>query len=391
MQDAYVDTTFLGRRLTGTPEVRSGVVATANWRRPFGAGDWDLRVSPDLVIGDKLRRGTFSGELRRTGIDGWNWIIAPELELLDDRSFDLERREVRSSLLARTRRGLGWNGENSLEFRAGGEVLDLLSANDAFLLAHRNAQVGITFERTSLTSFDLRVEQRTQVRTFPDSTARNHFEPQLFVSASRDFAGNQSLGMQLGANWRTTFTPQESSRDRYLNWTGQLDWTLYAGPNYTFSLGAEEEWMQFASPDSTLDFDYAVHRVQGRARRQWGGTFSAALGGKGEWLQAPWNPLERYWEAATTLEFESLTDGAWYVLTPSVLWRQYEAESKGEGFDLQPAHSDFTGLEIFLMLEQAIPGGVRLRGTGVGRVEWHRDSADDARSLYFSLDVRRLF
>lgn len=391
MQDAYLDTTFLGRRLTGSPEVRTGMVASANWVRSLRGGDWTVRVAPDVVVGDKLRKGTFATELRKHALDGWSWSLAPEVELLSDESFALERRQIRTSALARGRRAFGWSGDQAVEWRAGGELLDVLSASDAFLLSHRNAQAGVAYEWNSLTSVDFRLDERTHLRTFPDSVARNHLEQQLFASLSRDLAGNQNLSLQLGASWRSTLTSQESSRDRYRNWTGQLDWTLYAGPNYTFSLGADEEWMQFAEPDSLLDFDYAVHRFQGKVRRQWGGAFSAAVGGRGERLQAPWNSLERYWEVASLIELESLTSGAWYVFSPSLLWRRYEVETQGEGFDLQPAHSDFMGLELFLMLEQAIPGGVRIRGTGVGRVEWHRDSADDARSLYFSLDVRRLF
>lgn len=391
MQDAYLDTTFLGRRLTGSPEIRSGMVAAASWKRTLGSGDWTMRLSPDLVVGDKLQKGLISSEFRKTTLVGWNWSILPEIEVLSDESFSLERRQVRGATLARARRSLGWSDDQALEFRAGAEVLDVLSASDAFLLSHRNAQFGVAYERSSLSSIDLRIDQRTQLRTFPDSSARDHLEPQLFVNVGRDFSGNQNLSLQFGGSWRSTLNPQVSTRDRYRNWTGQLDWTVYAGPNYTISLGTDEEWMKFAEPDSVLDFDYSVHRVQGRVRRQWNGVFSAAAGGRGEWLRAPWNPLERYREVAALVELESLTTGAWYVLTPSVLWRDYDIESQGEGFDLQPAHSDFTGLEVFLMLEQAIPGGVRLRGTGVGRIEWHRESADDARSLYFSLDVRRLF
>lgn len=391
MQDAYLDTTFLGRRLTGSPEVRTGMVASANWRQSLGNGDWTVRVSPDFVVGDKLRKGTLTTELRRNALDGWSWSLAPEVEVHSDESFALERRQIRASALARGRRTFGWSGDQAVEWRAGGEILDVLSASDAFLLSHQNAQAGFAYERNSLTSVDFRIDERTHLRTFPDSAARNHLEQQLYASLGRDFAGIQSLSLQLGASWRSTLTPQESSRDRYHNWSGQLDWTLYAGPNYTFSLGADEEWMRFAEPDSLLDFDYAVHRFQAKLRRQWGGAFSAAVGGRGERLQAPWNSLERYWEAVGLVELESLSSGAWYVFSPALLWRRYDVETQGEGFDLQPAHSDFMGLEMFLMLEQAIPGGVRLRGTGVGRVEWHRDSADDARSLYFSLDVRRLF
>ena len=36
-------------------------------------------------------------------------------------------------------------------------------------------------------------------------------------------------------------------------------------------------------------------------------------------------------------------------------------------------------------------GIVRLRLSGMGRVEAHGDGTEDARSLYFSLDLRRLF
>ena len=40
--------------------------------------------------------------------------------------------------------------------------------------------------------------------------------------------------------------------------------------------------------------------------------------------------------------------------------------------------------------DQPLPGSLRLRLSGMGRAVVHSDGTEDARSLYFSLDLRRL-
>ncbi len=211
------------------------------------------------------------------------------------------------------------------------------------------------------------------------------------MAISRDFAGMQTVSLGVSVNSRSTLHETASSRDRFALFESQADWILRMGLHHALQVQADVERTRFAEPDSVLDFDYDVLRASGRWTWQIGSANHVSAGTRWEWLEAPWNPVERYREAALTMEFERFTLGSWIVLSPALLWRRYEVTSTGSGFDLQLAHSHFDGVELFTMLEQAIPGGMRIRSTGVGRMEWHRSSSDDSRSLYFSLDVRRLF
>ena len=54
-------------------------------------------------------------------------------------------------------------------------------------------------------------------------------------------------------------------------------------------------------------------------------------------------------------------------------------------------HSSYAFYEIDLLADQALPGSLRLRAYVDARLESHVDHTQDARSLYFSLDLRRIF
>ncbi|MFN8586325.1 MAG: hypothetical protein U0704_00880 [Candidatus Eisenbacteria bacterium] len=391
MQQTYSDTTFLGRHLVGEPEFRSGMVASLDWARALRSGTWSLAVRPDFVVGDKLSQLSITSSLRRPVVDRWSWSLEPTLQGSVDRSFGLDRRALGAVISGRARRELGWAREQALELRASGDFLQLVRQTRGYDLSHRNAMFGVGFERAGLAPFELRAEERTYVRTFPDSVARDHYEQQLSVSAAQDIGGTQTIAVRLQTNWRTTIYDAPSSRDRFSLFEGQAEWTLHAGLQHTFQVQYEGEATRYAEPDSLLDFDYQVHRTGAKWTWRLGSASSVSAGTRWEWLRAPWNPIERYREGAALLEFERFTLGTWLSIAPALVWRRYEETSSGSGFDLEVTHSHFDGVELFTMLDQAIPGGFRVRSTGMGRMEWHRTSADDSRSLYFSLDVRRLF
>jgi hypothetical protein len=56
-----------------------------------------------------------------------------------------------------------------------------------------------------------------------------------------------------------------------------------------------------------------------------------------------------------------------------------------------PLHSSFDFVELTGFLDQPLPGKLRARATAAVRSERHDVADHDARSLYFSLDLRRLF
>ena len=77
---------------------------------------------------------------------------------------------------------------------------------------------------------------------------------------------------------------------------------------------------------------------------------------------------------------------------PAASRREYPGTSDGSGsVSLPGIHSSFAFYELAVFGDQPLPGSLRLRLSGMGRVEAHRGGTDDARSLYFSLDLRRLF
>lgn len=391
MQDSYSDTTFVSRRLVGSPEYRTGAVASLDWSRGTRGEGLLLTMRPDVVIGDKLTRVAVTSSLRRSAVDRWSWSVEPSAQLTRDRGFDLDRREVGGGLLAKARREVGWARDQALECRAGGDLLEVFAPSQSYALSHRNAHIGVAYDRSGFDPLELRVEARSYARTFPDSVSRDHLEQQVQLSLSRDFGGLHVISLRAGGSWRSTVHEVPSSRDRFALYEAQSDWTLHFGLRHSLQLQADVERTMFVRPDSVLDFDYDLLRASSRWSWRFGGASHVSAGARLEWLSAAWNPVERYREAAVTAEYERFTIGSWMVISPALLWRRYEVTSTGSGFDLQLAHSHFDGVELFAMLEQSVPGGLRVRSTGVGRIEWHRNSSDNARSLYFSLDVRRLF
>jgi hypothetical protein len=78
---------------------------------------------------------------------------------------------------------------------------------------------------------------------------------------------------------------------------------------------------------------------------------------------------------------------AWHLTCPRA-----RVTSGGSGsVSLPGIHSLFAFYELAVFGDQPLAGSLRLRLSGMGRAEVHSDGAEDSRSLYFSLDVRRLF
>lgn len=388
--DAYVDTTFLGRRLTGTPEFRSAAVASLELGGR-NARSWAYVLRPDLSVGDKVVRGAVAGSIRNERREGWGWRVDPAVEVLRDRSFGYDRRELRSSLVGRMRRKLGMDRENMLEFRAGGDVFRAARESGSFALSHDGIRLGAAFERTPFMGWEYRAEHTTHLRTFPDSAARNHVEHQWVLGVRRDFAGVHSLVAESDVQWRRTLTPQASTRDRFLELQPRVELTLRAGLSNSARLSIENDLIRYVKPDSTVDFDYDVTRARLSLRREAWKVWAFSAGPRYEILRSSWNSTERYREWAAVLEAERFSVASWWILAPAVSWRSYDESSAGTGFDTQAIHSSYVGYELLAVVDQALPGQWRVRATGTGRLENHSESSQDSRSLYFSFDVRRLF
>jgi hypothetical protein len=74
---------------------------------------------------------------------------------------------------------------------------------------------------------------------------------------------------------------------------------------------------------------------------------------------------------------------------PIAGWRDYDEGPAGS--PTVGLHSSYAFYEVNVLADQALPGALRLRAYVNARYESHVDPAQDASSLYFSLDLRRLF
>ncbi len=175
---------------------------------------------------------------------------------------------------------------------------------------------------------------------------------------------------------------------------GEAGAGITLGETWSLRPAARLEWVRHDEPDSVVDFDYAVASAQLALAREIGPGWRVSGGVRSEWLVAPWNSAEEYGEIAAVAEVERFTGGSMWSLAPAAGRRDYarSAATATSGGLLAPLlHSDFRFVDVTALLDQPLPARLRLRVTGAARAEWHDLDAYDARSLYFSCDVRRLF
>jgi len=119
--------------------------------------------------------------------------------------------------------------------------------------------------------------------------------------------------------------------------------------------------------------------------------WSLWFAGRVESLFCQLDPGEAYVESGGLLEFQYLGARTWWNVAPAVGWRQYAADPRAVEEGLGTLHSSYAFYELNLFGDQPLPGRLRLRSTVTARWEPHTDDVQNAGSLYFSVDVRRLF
>ena len=387
------DTTFLGRRLHGTPETRVAAVGLAELLRTFGDGRWQVRFVPDVSLGDEAVRAGASASIRGRAGERVRIALEPRAEYRRDGGFGLLRRDWRASVVARLRR-LSEDELGTLRLTAGSEVVRSLVGSDAFVLSGTSARAALGYSRAPLFGPEWDVEYGAIARVFRDSTDRDHVEHR-FAAAVRGTPGESNdLSFSAGAERRVTSRDVTDSRDRFTRMSTEAGAGLGLGPGWSLRPELRAEMVRYDDPDSVLDFDYRLARAQVALRRELGQAWRAGTGPRGEWLEAPWCPAESYREFAWVLELERLTAGSLWSLAPLAGRRTYATPATAAPSTnlLEPVlHSSFDFVELTGFLDQALPAGLRLRALGSLRAERHTDPDHDARSLYFSLDLRRLF
>jgi hypothetical protein len=389
-EQTYTDTTFLGRQLHGTPQGSAAGVAAMELSGLRDAGRMSYALRPELALGDLVTRAGATGALGLRAGEHWRTLFEPRVQFSRDRSFGIERREMLAASTATARRRFD-DGADALELRLGGELLGTHGSSDPFLLSHRNLRLGAGWDHDGLLGLGWGANYRIDVRTFPDSTNRDHIEHDGEISLRRDFLGGHSLSFVAGATRRIPRHDVPGSRDHFFEARGELLGSLHFSDQYAGELLIEADGYRYDRPDSAVDFDYALTRMQMRVRRDFGGRAWLAFGPRVEILTAPWNAAERYVEVALPLELETLAAGHWWLLEPAAGTRAYELSESGNSKDPAAIHSSYLFLETEVLGEQPLPLRTRARLTMSARFEQHDDPSQDSRSLYFSLDVRRLF
>lgn len=387
------DTTFLGRRLHSAPETRWAAVALAEVLRSTRDGRWQLRFAPEASLGEAATRVAAAASLRGRPTERLRIAVEPRAEFRRDDGFGLRRRDWRVSLAGRAR--LRSTDElSALRISIGSEIVRALESSDPFVLSGTIARAAIGYSRAPLFGPEWDVEYSAVGRVFRDSLDRDQVEHRLAVSLRRDFAGGHSLELSADVDRRLALRDVPSSRDRFVRGQATASGDLALGEHWIARSELGAEAFRYDNPDSLVDFDYRILGLRGSVQRRLGASWRAGTGPRAERLAAPANAAEEYVELAWALELERLTEGSWWSVAPLIGHRRY-AESASVATATQllapPLHSSCDFVELTAFLDQRLPAALRLRALGTLRAERHENPDQDARSLYFSFDVRRLF
>ena len=385
-EDTYSDTLFLGRRLSSTPEVRTGAALSLDHQRAGTDSDWWLRTHLDARLGDKLQRLEAQAQFRSSSDRFWRGLIEPSVSLRSDESFGETRRELRSRLAARlSHRTL--DEANTFELAGAGDLARSQATSANYVLDRNAAELTTTWDHAvPFAAMAWRARYTALARAFPDSASRDHYEHRAEISLEWTGLGASVSGLAQVERRLPQFVVY-STRDDY--WAGQaeLGGSWRPGPWGAIELALSSEGFRYQLPDSVSFFDYELHRAQLAVRRELPRGFALTAGPLTEWLVAAMAPGERYHEWGLSLDLERSLGRAWWSFSPSAGLREYTAIGEVAQFS---GHSDYRFLELAVLVDQALPVRCRVRLAATARLEKHDDPSQDARSLYFSVDLRRL-
>jgi hypothetical protein len=384
-EDTFDSTAFTGREQVDSPETRYAGVLFTRLTGTLGRRATGFEVQNELSIGDLLSRDLLLVSLRSAPGPRWTLLALPQAEYRRDRTFGRDLEEWRGSATVRARRALD-DGETFAEIGAHGDLLTASGVGAEYILDRTAGAALAAIERAPLFGLQWRLDYAFTGRVFTDSTERNHYEHTLDGQMRFDLPGGRPLIVEAGGDRRTTMEPAITTRDNFWDERAAIDGEIGIGGAWSLKGRIEGDATQYDAPDSTIYFDY--QELRARITPRWTrGTMGIGVGPRLDALFSRLDPTESYREIAALVEFESLGLGAWWNVIPVAGWRDYdEAPEATIGI-----HSSYSFAEINLLADQTLPGALRLRAYVNGRLESHVDHSQDARSLYFSLDLRRLF
>ena len=389
-EDTFDDTTFTGRKITGSPEYRSAGVAAVDAAGAFPRGGRFL-LRQEVTVGDHLRRSYTRFELRGEPRDRWRLTLVPDLDARHDRSFGGDRRELRFRPDARVRI-TSLDHSDSYDLLVGGDWLRTSGTSEVTTLDRNAGRAWLRWAHMPLDAlWESELGYGADMRAFPDSMNRDHVEQHGSLTLRRLLPGGGSAAVEAQLDRRTTLHDTPSTRDEF--WSGRLDAEafVHVHEGVTAELSLSGDGYRYDRADSTVYFQYQLWTVRPALRWVLPHDWGLRVGPRLEWLRAPGVPAERYLEVAGVIEAERLRGGDWWSFAPAAGWRQYERSAATVSLNNPDLHSSFLFVEGEWFADFALPVSLRSRLSGTGRIEQHEDPSQNASSLYLSLDLRRSF
>jgi hypothetical protein len=389
-EDTFDSTTFrrLGRHLVAAPETRVAAVAWAGLDGTRAAGRTRYALDNDLSLGDKVQREALDLSWNQRLHGAWSMRLMPRGEYRHDMTFGRDMTEWRGSASARMRRDFA-SLSSGFELGAGGEVWRANGPGSELTL-DRNAGVVTAAVDHDGVAESWRLGYNLLARTFPDSSDRDHNEQDWEADWRHQFARGHWLAAQTDGARRHTWNDPMTTRDDFGQAHGAISGELEMTPRWALGATAGVEVYRYDRPDSTLFPDEDIWRGGLSARYLPRPLVSVSAGPYAELLASPMGPAEEYREIGGAVEFETFPSGSWWRIVPAVGRRFYRLEAERGRFDSPGLHTSFTYVQLDVLADQRLAARLRLRVLLTARLEAHDDPTEDSRSLYFSLDLRRL-
>lgn len=383
-EDVYTDTTFLGRRIVGTPEPRYAGellgVLQGTYRNQRGS----YQVVNDLSLGDKVQREALAVHWRDEFAPDWRLAVDPAGEWRHDRSYDRDQEEWRGSVSARLRRSFH-DRADGVELGGLADLVRSSGVGSEFLPDRNQVRGSLALDHLGLLGDEWRLGYSLAFRTYPDSVTRDHVEHGWEGRWRRPFGGGHVVTFETFGRRRQTRQIVTTSRDNFWEEDLAIDMELRTSDRWVLQPRLEAEALQYDVQEPDVFFDYQVLRAQLGVRYESGGRWALTVGPRGEVLAAPLDPDEAYREVAGAVQFEGLGRSSMWEATPVVGWRDYHQSGDGvaAGF-----HSSFTYYGLDAYIDQPLMNRLRWRALASLRWESHTDPSQDAASFQLSTQVR---
>ena len=359
-QDAFIDTTFLGRDRIDNPEARvAGVLFTA-LEGTRSAGGSRYQLQNELSMGNLLQRDVLGLHWVTDVSPEWRVVGTPSVEFRRDESYGRNLTEWRAQASGRARRTF-LESATALDLIASADLLRTSGTGSGFVLDRNAARLGAALDQGGFSTFGARAGYALVVRQFPDSSVRSHLEHQSELRLRKDRDQGLSWGLDGVLLRRVTLEPAPTSRDNWWQEGGVFDAEWRDAGTFSLRAAADLDAIQYDVQDSTVYFNYSTLRVLVGPRFSRPGRASVWLAPRLEWLAAPLSPGEAYREFAAQAEIEVIARGTLLSATPVVGHREYHDDpaslTEGDG----SLHSSYAFYEIVFFFDQALRGGWRLR------------------------------